>query len=32
MGWIDPVQGPIEGACEYGNEHSESVKYCEFLE
>jgi hypothetical protein len=33
MDWIDLAQErPVEDSCEYGDEHSGSLKYCEILE
>jgi hypothetical protein len=28
----DSEQEPLAGSCEHGNEHSDSIKYGEFLE
>jgi hypothetical protein len=32
MDWIDLAQGPVEGSCEHGNEHSCSIKCWEIVE
>jgi hypothetical protein len=30
--WVDMAQGPVEGSCEHGIDHSGSIKCCGVLE